>query len=185
MRVWLFLFVCLSLISCHADECVRTAGMPAGLKQDHYRSPTPACVPNGITLQTSELQKLIAAEKPVLIDVLAVYLREEEGFGATWLVNEPHESLPNSVWLPNVGYGQLEPKLETWFKAQLEQLTEHDLTKSLVFYCVADCWMSWNSVQRVRDYGYKRVYWYKDGIDAWKEAGLPLVKTEPMPWTED
>ena len=181
MRFWLFLFACLSLSSGYAEECLRTATMPAGLKQDHYRSPTPVCVPNGITLQTAELQKLITTDKPVLIDVMAVFLREDEGFPPTWLMNEPHESLPNSVWLPNVGYGKLEPKIETWFKAQLEHLTAKNLHKPLVFYCVADCWMSWNAVQRVRDYGYTQVYWYKDGIDGWKEAGLELVKATPVP----
>lgn len=180
MRVCLFLIACLLLGSCHAEGCVRTATMPTGLKLDHYRSPTPACVPKGITLKTPELQQLMATDTPVLIDVLAVYLREDEGFDATWLVNEKHESLPNSLWLPNVGYGVLEPKIETWFKAQLEKLSHKDLAKPLVFYCVADCWMSWNAVQRVRDYGYTRVYWYKEGIDGWKEAGLPLVASEPQ-----
>lgn len=182
MKYWLLFIAYLMMAGCHAEECTRSADMPAGLKLDHYRSPTPACVPNGITLKTPEVQKLIETDKPVLIDVLAVYLRVDDGFGATWLVSEPHESLPNSVWLPNVGYGTLEPNFEQWFKAQLEKLTEKDLNKPLVFYCIADCWMSWNTVQRVRDYGYTRVYWYKEGIDGWKEAGLPLVKSEPVPF---
>ncbi|WP_020395102.1 rhodanese-like domain-containing protein [Thiolinea disciformis] len=185
MKFWCLLLLCLSMASCQADECIRTADMPVGLKLDHYRSPTPSCVPNGITLNTAKLQKLLASEKPILIDVWAVYLRVDEGFGSEWLVSEPHESLPNSVWLPNVGYGTLEPPFNQWFKAQLEKLTNKDLAKPLVFYCVADCWMSWNAVQRVRDYGYTRVYWYKEGVDGWKEAGLTLVKTEPVPFKLD
>ncbi|HMT91530.1 PQQ-dependent catabolism-associated CXXCW motif protein [uncultured Thiothrix sp.] len=185
MRVWLLLILSWSIFSCQAEDCVRTPQMPEGLKQEHYRSPTPACVPNGITLKTAELQKLIETKQPILIDVMAVFLREDEGFPATWLVNEPHESLPNSIWLPNVGYGVLEPKIEAWFKAQLASLTKNDLHQALVFYCVADCWMSWNAVQRVREYGYTRVYWYKDGIDGWKEAGLPTVKTEPQTFTSN
>lgn len=184
MSVWRLLGVLIlanfSLASCSADECVRTSEMPTGLKQDHYRSPTPACVPHAVTLRTAELQQLLVTDQPHLIDVMAVFLREDEGFPATWLVNEPHESLPNSVWLPNVGYGQIEPKIETWFKAQLASLTNHEFNQALVFYCVADCWMSWNAVQRVREYGYTRVYWYKDGIDGWREAGLPVVNIEPQ-----
>lgn len=183
MRVWLLLVLSLSIFSCQAEECIRTAQMPSGLKQEHYRSPTPACVPTGMTLKTAELQKLIATDKPILIDVMTVFLREDEGFPATWLLNEPHDSLPNSIWLPNVGYGVLEPKIETWFKVQLASITNNDLNRALVFYCVADCWMSWNAVQRVRKYGYQRVYWYKDGIDGWKEAGFPTVKTEPQAFT--
>lgn len=182
MRLCIFLLLCLAWLGCNADECVRTAEMPAGLKQEHYRSPTPACVPNGTTLDTQALQQLIASDQAILIDVWAVFLREDEGFPATWLVNEPHESLPNSVWLPNVGYGKLEPKVDAWFKTQLEQLSHKNVEQALVFYCVADCWMSWNAVQRAHDYGYQRVYWYKTGVDGWKEAGLPLVKVEPVPF---
>lgn len=184
MKVWL-LMICFGLVSCYADECVRTPEMPAGLKLDHYRSPTPACVPKGLTIATAELKTLLETEQPVLIDVMAVYLRDDQEFGATWLVNEPHDSLPNSVWLPNVGYGQLEPKIERWFKAQLEKLTHKNFNQALVFYCVADCWMSWNAVQRVHDYGYQRVYWYKEGIDGWKEAGLALVNSEPLPFDQE
>jgi len=171
--------------SCQADVCLRTADMPAGLKLEHYRSPTPACVPKGLTLTTTELQQLIAKDKPILVDVMAVLLREDAGFPATWLVNELHNSLPNSVWLPNVGYAELQPEFESWFKAQLEQLTQKNLNQPLVFYCVADCWLSWNTVQRVHDYGYTQVYWYKEGIDGWKEAGLPLVNSEPRPFTQE
>lgn len=180
MKACLWFLLYLGLANSYAAECLRTPAMPAGLKQEHYRSPTPACVPTGITLKTAELQKLIETEQPILIDVMAVFLREDEGFPATWLVNEPHDSLPNSIWLPNVGYGVLKPNIETWFKAQLAKLTKNDFKQALVFYCVADCWMSWNTVQRVREYGYTRVYWYKEGTDGWKEAGLPLVKTEPQ-----
>ncbi|MFZ1343217.1 PQQ-dependent catabolism-associated CXXCW motif protein [Thiothrix eikelboomii] len=183
MRVWLFI-IGFGLASCYANECVRTREMPTGLKLDHYRSPTPACVPQGVTLATAELKTLIETEQPVLIDVMAVYLREDQEFGATWLVNEPHFNLPQSVWLPNTGYGTLEPKIETWFKAQLAQLTAGNLNRPLVFYCVADCWMSWNAVQRVRAYGYQRVYWYKEGIDGWKAAGWPLVNSEPQPFDQ-
>ena len=181
MKACLYLILSLVLASVDASACVRTADMPAGFKLEHYRSPTPACVPNGITLQTSELQKLIATDKPILIDVFAVYLREDAEFGDTWLLNDTHDSLPQSIWLPNVGLGVLSAKIETWFKAKLVHLTQGNQQQPLVFFCVADCWMSWNAVQRAHDYGYTRVYWYKDGVDAWKEAGLATVALQPEP----
>jgi len=161
-------------------DCPRTADMPPALKIDHYRGPTPACVPDAITLDVAGLQTLLAEEKPVLVDVWAILRRVEEGFGSTWLPNDEHESLPAAVWLPNVGYGTLEPDLEAYLKQNLERLTLGDKNKPLVFFCVADCWMSWNTVQRVRAYGYSRVYWFKDGTDGWAEKGLELVKVEPV-----
>ncbi len=163
------------------STCERTAEMPATLKLDRYRGPTPACVPNGITLNISELQTLQQREpSPVLVDVWAILRRVEEGFGSTWLPNEAHLSLPGAVWLPNVGYARLEPDLDNYLQTHLTRLTAGDKNYPVVFFCVADCWMSWNTVQRVRDYGYTRVYWFKDGTDGWAEAGLELVAVQPV-----
>lgn len=148
---------------------------------DHYRGPTPACVPNAATLDVAGLQVLQQWEKPVLIDVWAILLRKEAGFPSEWLPNEEHTSLPGAVWLPNVGYGKLEPDIETYLQRQLQRLTGGDKSKPLVFFCVADCWMSWNTAQRTREYGYTNVYWYKDGADGWAEAGLPLHQVDPLP----
>lgn len=188
MRYGLWLVLCAaSLVSCRADhsaygiaDCVRTSDMPPGLKMDHYRGPTPACVPNAVTLTTSELQRLQAEQTPVLLDVFAILRRVDEDFGNMWLPSTQHESLPNSVWLPNVGYGRLEPDIEAYFQRELQRLTNGDKTKPLVFFCVADCWMSWNAAQRAQGYGYTQVYWYKLGVDGWKEAGLPLVTVNPV-----
>ena len=187
MRGYLGWILALSLLGCHADspqygnaDCPRTPDMPPALKMEHYRGAMPACVPNANTLTTDDLQRLQAEQSPVLIDVWAILRRVDEGFGNMWLPNEPHYSLPNSVWLPNVGYGKLEPDIEAYFQRELQRLSKGDKSKPLVFFCVADCWMSWNAAQRVRDYGYTQVYWYKLGVDGWKEAGLPLVTVNPV-----
>lgn len=165
-----------------ADQpvCVRTPAMPPTLRTDHYHRPTPDCVPNALTLSTLQLQQLIKERDPVLIDVMAILERYEPDFGHEWLPNEPRESLPNAVWLPNVGYGTLPPHIEKYLSTELERLTKGDKTKPIVLFCVADCWMSWNAAQRVKALNYEAVYWYKWGTDGWKEAGLPLVEVRPV-----
>lgn len=165
--------------------CERTPDIPEKLRMDNYRAPTPECVPNAITIDTAEMVKLIQqSPNLILIDVLSVITRPNAEFGeGKWLPNKERFSLPGTVWLPNVGYGYLDEQMEHYFTSQLEALTQGDKTKPLVFFCIADCWMSWNSVQRARDYGYHNVYWYKNGTDGWAESGLEVQKTDPVPLT--
>ncbi|MFZ1232617.1 MAG: rhodanese-like domain-containing protein [Thiofilum sp.] len=170
-----------SVLFADQPECVRTPAMPEYLRMDQYHRPTPDCVPNGITLTTEQLQQLIKEREPLLIDVMAVLERYEPDFGHEWLPNAPRESLPNAVWLPNVGYGTLQPHIEQYLTIELERLTQGDKAKPIVLFCVADCWMSWNAAQRVKALNYSAVYWYKLGTDGWKEAGLPLVEVKPVP----
>ena len=148
----------------------------------HYRAPTPPSVAHGITIDTEALVELIASEKPILIDVLSVVVRPELAeFGMSWLPNEPRYHLPGSVWLPNVGFGELDTHMESYFRSNLQQLTGGKLDKAIVFYCVRDCWMSWNAIQRAASYGYRRLYWYPEGTDGWWEYGLESVEGEPVP----
>lgn len=153
---------------------------------DNYRAPTPDCVPYGMTLDTHELQRLIERKpEPVLIDVLSVISRPNTEFGETnWIPNRERLSLPGSVWLPNVGYGYLDEEMEQYFKAQLLRLTRGDFDRPLVFFCIADCWMSWNAVLRAHGYGYTNLYWFKNGTDGWLEQGLATQKIEPEPLAE-
>jgi len=163
-----------------APVCERTKEMPSELRMKQYRGITPECVPKGQTLDIPGLQQLLATEDPVLIDVWAIVRSVDDDFGSMWLPNEEHYSLPGAVWLPNVGYGKVKPDIEQYLQDNLQRLTQGNKHKPLVFFCVMDCWMSWNAVQRVVDYGYTRVYWYRDGTDSWNEAGLPLVEVQPV-----
>ncbi|WP_404942704.1 rhodanese-like domain-containing protein, partial [Pseudomonas poae] len=51
-----------------------------------------------------------------------------------------------------------------------------------VFYCRSDCWLSWNAVKRAANLGYTSVYWYRDGLDAWEAAKLPVATAQPEPF---
>ncbi|MGF1644020.1 MAG: rhodanese-like domain-containing protein [Thiotrichales bacterium] len=153
-----------------------------GYRAAYYRAPTPANVPNGTTLTTAELRQLLATQSPVLVDVQAIAMRPELlDFAIDWLPDVPRQSLPGSVWLPNVGYASLSPTLDAYFREQLARLTAGDRARAIVIFCVADCWMSWNAVQRAHGYGYRNLYWYPDGTDGWREARLPLTEVQPVP----
>jgi len=53
----------------------------------------------------------------------------------------------------------------------------------LVFFCLKNCWMSWNAAKRALEYGYSNVMWYRDGSDGWQELGYPLAEVKKYPVT--
>ena len=90
--------------------------------------------------------------------------------------------IPGSVWLPDTGYGELAMETENYFRLGLERVTQNDGAKLLVFYCLRDCWMSWNAAKRALALGYKNVAWYPDGTDGTgRPAGLPSQEVKPEP----
>jgi PQQ-dependent catabolism-associated CXXCW motif protein len=153
---------------------------PEGYRLGDYRAPVPVTLEGATVLDTAGLILLLAREPAVLIDVMPAPRRPPgRGTGRPWLP-PPRFHLPGSVWLPNVGLGELPVSTAAWLARRLEELTGGVKTKPLVFYCERDCWMSWNAAKRARhELGYRRVHWYPDGIQGWEEAGLPLVPAVP------
>ena len=93
----------------------------------------------------------------------------------------PRHNIPGSVWLPNVGYGRLNREVEAYFRDNLTRLTNGNTTSGILFYCLTDCWMSWNAAKRAVSYGYSKVYWYPEGTEAWSAAGESLEESTPIP----
>lgn len=152
-----------------------TVPEPEGYRMDRYRAPVPATLAGATVLDTAGLQQLVKEAAPILVDVLA-RTRRPAGRSPDQLWIEPRrENIPGSVWLPNVGYGELTPEYRKHLEEELARLAAGDKERPLVFYCDRNCWMSWNAAKRaVSELGYTRVYWYPDGVQGWKEAGLPV-----------
>ncbi len=155
---------------------------PAGYRLADYRAPVPASLAGARVVTTAELQALTAGGGAArLIDVLPAPRKPaNRPAGSVWRP-APRDDIPGSVWLPNVGYGELSAEFESWFRDNLARITDGDRSRPLVFYCKANCWMSWNAAKRAQAYGYDHVVWYPDGTDGWQAAGLPLVAAEPEP----
>jgi PQQ-dependent catabolism-associated CXXCW motif protein len=154
---------------------------PEGYRLDDYRSPTPATVPGGVVIDTQEAYKLWQAGAAVWIDVLPAPRRPANLPEAAFWMPLPHRDIPGSLWLPNVGRGVLSPEIEAYFKAHLEDATKGARDHAIVFYCLANCWMSWNATKRAVSLGYTQLYWYRDGIEDWEAAKLPTQNAEPVP----
>ena len=154
---------------------------PDGYRMSDYRAPTPAGLAGATTVSTAELHAVLDAADPVLIDVLP-RPRKPDNLPATALwMPKPRDNIPGSAWLPNVGFGELSAEFADYFRDNLERLSGGDKSRGLVFYCLADCWMSWNAAKRAMGYGYARVHWYPEGTDGWAAAGLELAVSQPSP----
>ncbi len=179
------LFVALStLVITDVPAIASDAGLfsPDGYRISRYRAALAEQPPAGQRIGTQALLELIERDAPVLVDVQAVTVRGESvEFGQTWLPSSPRYHLPNSVWLPNVGYGELSVEMADYLNRHLDRLTGGDENRPIVFYCIVDCWMSWNAVKRADALGYRRLYWYAEGTDGWEDAGLPLELAQPLP----
>ena len=165
--------------------CMLTVGArplePQGYRMDDYRTPTPETVAGGVVLDTDAAYELWKGGSAVWIDVLPAPRRPANlPISAIWMP-VPHRDIPDSLWLPDIGRGALSPELETYFRGHLEAATRGQRDTAVVFYCLADCWMSWNAAKRAAAWGYTRVYWYPDGTDGWEAAKRPLTETEPVP----
>jgi PQQ-dependent catabolism-associated CXXCW motif protein len=165
--------------------CMLTVGArplePQGYRMDDYRTPTPETVAGGVVLDTDAAYELWKSGSAVWIDVLPAPRQPANlPISALWMP-VPHRDIADSLWLPDIGRGALSPELETYFRDHLEAATRGHRDTAIVFYCLVDCWMSWNAAKRAASWGYTRVYWYPDGTDGWEAAKLPLTETEPVP----
>lgn len=155
---------------------------PAGYRMDKYRTKVPATLTGATVLSTAALQQLMADGQPIVIDVLPKQRKPKDRDQAQLWIEPKREHLPGSVWLPNVGLGELSPEFARYFAAELEKLTSGDKSKPVVFYCDSNCWMSWNAAKRaMTELDYTQVYWYPDGVQGWKAAGGTLVAGDAIP----
>lgn len=154
---------------------------PSGYRTDAYRAPVPATLQGARVIDTQAAEVLWREKGALFIDVLPRAVKPVNLPANVIWREPPHKSIPGAIWLANVGYGVMpEPSLQA-LQAKLAALTEGDRSRALVFFCLKDCWMSWNAAKRAVSWGYSNVIWFPDGIDGWSDALLPLDNVAPAP----
>ena len=154
---------------------------PSGYRMSDFRTPVPCTLTGATVVTTEELRLRIEREPPLLIDVLPSPRRPDGLPDVTPWLPPTRRNIPGTVWLPNTGFGELPVEEERYLRANLERLTDGDRSRAIVFYCLADCWMSWNAARRALAWGYVSVIWYPHGTEGWDAAGLPLAESSPVP----
>jgi PQQ-dependent catabolism-associated CXXCW motif protein len=153
---------------------------PPGYRMENYRAPTPATLAGARVLTTGEAEQLWKAGA-AFVDVLPHAPRPPNLPPGTIWREKARMDIPRSLWLPDTGYGALAPATERYLRKGIEHAINGELTKPIVFYCLQNCWMSWNAAKRALAMGYTNVAWYPDGTDGWAASGLPTQEAQPAP----
>jgi len=164
-----------------ASSAAEAVAEPQDYKTTDYRSPVPSTLAGARVVTADEAKALWDGKQAIFVDVYPRAPKPPNLPAGTIWRDPKHATIPEAHWLPNVGYGVLAPDVETYLKAQLSRLTGGDAARPLVFFCLKDCWMSWNAAKRARALGYASVIWFPDGTDGWQGLGLDLVEAQAVP----
>ncbi len=138
-------------------------------RKGKYHAPTPTEIPGGKVIRTVDLKQLLDSNKNVVVvDVLD---------------SKDRSTIPGATWLQGAGSGEFFAAEKARFATILEQLTGGDKGRSLVFLCMnPECWLSYNASLHAIDAGYREVYWFRGGTDAWRGAGYPVRSVKTASW---
>ena len=151
-----------------------------GYRMERYRAPVPTSVPGAITVDTAFVKRSLENKTLTLIDVYPPTGLGPDPFSGEWITPDVRKTIPGATWLPDVGRGYLEPELEAYFRRNLIEITNNDLSAAIMFFCTSDCWQSWNASVRAHSWGYTNVHWYPTGSDGWREEGGEVTIVQPV-----
>lgn len=152
---------------------------PDGYRMEHYHAPVAAAIPGGKVVGPEEAYALWQEGGTAFIDVLPQAPKPANLPKGTIWRDKPRMSIPGAIWLPNVGYGAIADVTAAYFRRGLEKVTGGERSHPVLFFCLEDCWMSWNAAKRAIEWGYTDVYWLPEGTDGWKLWGYPMTRIKP------
>ena len=154
---------------------------PEGFRLGDYRAPVPDTVAGGHVIHTDDLKRMIDTGGLILVDVLSAPRKPANSRPDQPWMPVPRRDLPGSLWLPDLGQGSLDSWRDAWFQGRLAAATGGNKNTVMVFYCLSNCWLSWNATKRAIGYGYGKAIWYPEGTDGWDAAGFALAEAMPEP----
>jgi PQQ-dependent catabolism-associated CXXCW motif protein len=167
-----------ALILCASVTLAWAEPEPDDYRMDHYRGPVPQSLEGAAVVTDAEAHALWTEGETAFVDVMPRPPKPEGLPAGTIWREKPRRSIPGAIWLPNVGYGAIHADTHAYFKTGLVHMTGGDTDHPVLFFCLAECWMSWNAAKRALEYGYTKVYWYPEGTDGWEFEDWPVEKVE-------
>ncbi|MCW2272659.1 PQQ-dependent catabolism-associated CXXCW motif protein [Rhodoblastus acidophilus] len=166
------------LLLAMAWGAVAAPAEPPSYRLDDYLAPVPATLKGQPALDVAQA-KALWESGALFLDVLPHAPRPQGLAPDTVFIDKPHVSIKGAFWLPEVGRGELSAHTDTYFRQSLSALTAGDFSRKIVVFCKRDCWMSWNAARRAQVFGYRNILWFSDGIEGWRDAGLPTETIKP------
>lgn len=158
----------------------QTVPEPDGYRLDAYRAPVPATLQGARVLDTAAAFALWQVGTAAFIDVFPRPPKPPNLPEGTIWIDKARDTIPGALWLPNTGYGRSLPGMDDYLRAGLMEATGGDPTHPVVFFCLDDCWMSWNAARRaLLELGYSNVAWYPEGTDGWLFEDHPVETLHP------
>ena len=143
-------------------------------------SNTPLAIPGGRLIRTGELESALNRGTLEGVPFLLIDAWQRS--------NSEQVYIPGSKYIGYAGnYGTFDDGIQRGLKEELGKLTNDNLDMPLVFFCIgARCWESYNAALRAIKLGYRKVYWYRGGINAWQAAHRPYptdYSHVPVTWS--
>lgn len=153
-----------------------------GYRVAEYRGVVPAPPPGVPRIAAAGVARLVDTRRATLIDVVPAEggVRGSDGL---WRLAREERGIAGAAWFPEAGRGRPDPAIERWFLRGVARLHARHPGRTLIVFCLADCWMSWNAALRLRRAGYRDVRWFAEGADGWRDLGRPLVPITPYQGT--
>ena len=149
----------------HVPEDADTGLASDGRLSAVGQGPTPTSVPGAATIRTDDLVRLIAEEKPIILDL-----------------NSTGRALPGAVFIRGrlLG-GDFGDALQDRLRQKMLSLTGGDMARPVVVASWnAERWAARNVALRLVALGYTNVHWYRGGKELWEARGQPTTADAPV-----
>jgi PQQ-dependent catabolism-associated CXXCW motif protein len=159
--------VCVALAISLITPASAAAPEPPGLWEGQMHGETPGSLAGATVIQTDSLADLRDSIHPILFDVADADKKPVENSNEAPLTAK-HLSIRGATWLPGAGSGTADSAFSHDFEKRISALTTSNLDQPIVVFCHPRCWAGWNAAKRLVGLGYRRVFWYPQGVEGWQ-----------------
>jgi adenylate cyclase len=147
----------------HVNESEDFGIVPDSRPRTEFFGKTPLTVPGATTIRTPELAALLHDGKPVVIDA-----------------SQGNRTLAGAISSYEAGLGgTLQDSVQDRLRSFMATLTGGNLSNPIVTLGInSERWSGYNLALRLIALGYRQVYWYRGGREAWEVAGLPMERAQ-------